>query len=125
MDLLILPNKSSIMAAIALMTPPAREAAQLLAHRITSDKSLLTNMPRLESEWLQACAISLARAGINPSQDIAQFDNFITNHGSGVLNVAISIIHVGDQDMKRRKWLGWFGKAAAVGAGAAIAAFFG
>lgn len=125
MDLHILPNKSSIMAAIALMTPPARDAAQLLAYRITNDNSLLTDRQRLQGEWLQACSISFARSGGNPVRDKADFESFLANHGGGILNVAFSIIHVSAKDAKRRKWVGWLGKAAAVGAGAAIAAFFG
>lgn len=125
MDLRILPNRSAIMAAIALMTPPAREAAELLAHRFAHDPTLMTDRTRLEAEWLQACAISYARGGSNPAADRAAFQNFLDNHGSGVLNVAFSIVHVTARDSKRQKWLGWLGKAAAVGAGAAIAAFFG
>lgn len=125
MELRILPNRSAILAAIALMPVPAREAAELLAHRIGQSPALLTDRERLEAEWLQACAISFARSGTNPTADKAAFQAFMDNHGTGVLNVAFSIIHVTARDSKRQKWLGWLGKAAAVGAGAAIVAFFG
>jgi hypothetical protein len=124
-ELRILPNKASIMAAIALMPPMAREAAELLAHRLTQDRSLVTDHAKLESEWMQACAISFARAGSNPVKDQAAFQNFLDNHGHGVLNVAFSIVHVTARDSSRKRWYGWLTKAAAAGAGAAVAVFFG
>jgi hypothetical protein len=125
MNLHLLTDKASISAAVALMTPAAREAARLLAHRIENDRTLLTDRDRLQTEWLQACVISLARAGGASSPDDPELRNFVSNHGMGVLNVAVSIIHLSDQEAKKRKWMGWLGKAAAVGVGAAIAAFFG
>lgn len=125
MNLHLLTDKASISAAVALMTPAAREAAQLLAHRIENDRTLLTDGERLQAECLQACVISFARTGNASGPDDPQIRNFVANHGTGVLNVAVSIIHVADQEAKKAKWMGWLGKAAAVGAGAAIAAFFG
>jgi hypothetical protein len=112
------------MAAIALMPVPAREAAELLAHRFSQDPTVMADRPRLEAEWLQACAISFARSGTNPAVDKAAFQSFLDHHGAGILNVAFSIVHVTARDSKRKKWLGWLGKAAALGVGAAIAAFF-
>jgi hypothetical protein len=125
MYLEILPNRPSVLAAISLMTPVAREACQLLAHRVMLDRSLLSDAVRLNTEHAQACAVSFARLQGNPAEQREAFDEFLRHHGHAVMNVAVSIVLLADKQAKTRRWMGWLGKAAAVAAGAAIGAFFG
>lgn len=125
MSLHILEDRASIRAAIATMHPVARDAAQLLAHRIFENPVVVHDDSKLQEEWAQACAISFARAGKNPAVFQDEFATFVENHGSAVMNVGVSIVVHLTKSSQRKRWLGWIGKAAAVGGGIAIGAFFG
>ena len=125
MSLHILQDRASIRAAIATMHPVARDATQLLAHRIFENPAVIQDDSKLREEWLQSCAISFARAGKNPAAHQDEFAAFLENHGSAVLNVGVSIVVYSTKSAQRKRWLGWVGKAAAVGGGIAIGAFFG
>ncbi len=125
MSLTILQSREAIEAAIATMNPIAKEAAQLLAHRLLENPDIIDDQETLGEEWIQACAISCARAGINPHTSLARFESFLENHGSAVLNVAFSIAVFIMRDAERQQKWGWVGKAAAVAVGVALGSFFG
>ncbi len=118
----ILTSQASIEAAISTMNPVASEAAKLLAHRLLEDLSILQSRDRLQQEWLQSCAISAKRSGMD--DDDGRFGSFLENHGDGVANVAVSIaLFVVKEHDRKKKW-GWIGTAAAVLGGAALGIFF-
>lgn len=124
MDLRILPDRRTVNAAVAVMSPCAREAAELLAHRLTSDRTIMLSSERLKSEWIEACGISFLRHH-EPQSDKQPLRSFIESQGHGVLNVGVSIVHVLDQESRRSRWLRWAKASAAVAAGVAIGSFFG
>jgi len=128
MSITILKSRASIEAAIATMNPIAKEAAELLAHRLLENPDLVQNQTLLEDEWYQACALSLMRSGIDPRVDELRTQLFMENHGSAVINIACSIAVFIVEDARRRQRWGWIGKAAgiaALAAGVAIGSFFG
>lgn len=122
MSLTILEKKASIEAAIATMNPIAKEAAQLLSHRIFENPQLIENPEEMWSELLHACAFSARRGGI---ADEKEFSEFLDNHSQSVLNVAVSIVLYTIKAHKKKKKWGVIGKVAALATGAAIASFFG
>lgn len=125
MSVTILETRDAIQAAIATMNPIAKDAAQLLAHRLLENPGILEEQDSLGQEWLQACAYSYVRAGNDLETERDRFEAFLENHGSAVLNVAFSIALFIVKDAERKAKWGWLGKAAAVAAGVAIGAFFG
>jgi hypothetical protein len=125
MSLTILESREGIQAAIVTMNPVAREAAQLLAHRLLESPDLFNDREKLGEEWVQACAISCIRSGIDPRKDQTRIMAFFDSHGSAVLNVAFSIALFIIKDTERQRKWGWLGQAAAVSAGVVIGSFFG
>lgn len=125
---MLLDDAPSIKAALATMNPTAREATQLLAHRILERPALLDQDEELKKEALQACAVSFSRAGYSIKEDQDRFIGFLDDHGANVLDLAVSIVLCMARDAKRRQTWGVVGKVAAglgmVGA-AALGAFFG
>jgi len=122
---MILEDGAAIRAALATMNPIARESTQLLAHRLIEEPSLVENEYRLGNEWGQACAISLARSGVDLERDSDKVERFIENHGEAVLSIALSIVmFLAREQERQRKW-GWVGKAAAVAVGVGLGVFFG
>jgi hypothetical protein len=124
----ILDDAASIKAALATMNPVAREATQLLVHRIAQEPTLLQEQDKLRAEALQSCTLSFLRAGNNLKDNREKFERFLDDHGANVLDLAVSVILFTLKDARWRQVKGVLGKVAAgvgiVGA-AALGAFFG
>ncbi len=77
----------------------------------------------LEKACIETCLFAFS--DVNTNVDGDAFMQFAKTHGQGALNVAVSIALFAIKSQERKRWLGWVGKAAALGAAAAVGAFFG
>jgi hypothetical protein len=125
---MLLDDPASVKAALATMNPTAREATQLLVHRIIERPILLDQREEMQTEALQACAISFLRSGRNIQENQPEWAAFLENHGANVIDIAVSVVLCLERDAQRRKRWGLVGKIAAgvgmIGA-AALGAYFG
>jgi hypothetical protein len=123
-EMQILENEDQIRAAIAVMHPVARVAAQSLANHLLENPHIFQDEELRERAYFGACSFAMQQAkwDLNDQSRLVQF---FENHGESVANVAMSIVNlVVSQAQKRKKW-GWLGKAAAFTGGLIVASLFG
>jgi hypothetical protein len=119
----LLENKSEIKAAIAIMHPVARSAAQGLANYLQENPETLKDDEARDKAYYGICFFAMEQAGWD-MKDEKRMQDFFENHGQAVLNVAASIVvYAIKESEKQRKW-GWLGKAAAFVVGAIVTSFF-
>ncbi len=120
----LLENEDQIRAAIAMMNPVARVAAQNLANHLLENPHIIRNDESCHKAFLGSCAFAMQQHGWD-LHDRGKIDNFLEDHGHSISNVAISIFHFAiAQAERKRKW-GWIGKAAAFTGGVIVASLFG
>lgn len=120
----ILDNEDQIRAAIAVMHPVARVAAQCLANHLLENPHIFADEEQRERAYFGACSFAMQQAHWDLN-DQTRLSQFFENHGDSVANVAMSIVNLVEvQSERRRKW-GWLGKAAAFTGGLIVASLFG
>ncbi len=120
----ILESEDQIRAAIAMMNPVARVAAQSLANYLLDNPTVMGDADACNKAYYGACFFAMEQAGWNV-EDQTRVTAFFENHGDAVANIAMSIVVFAvNQAENQRKW-GWVGKAAAFVGGALVASFFG
>lgn len=124
MALQLLETRDSVLVALATMNPVAREAAQLFAHRLFENPSLLEDKDAFCGECSIACAAALERNGVDVRANPEAFRGFIAECGGSVLNVGTSIVHVTYRDHQRKEAWGKVGKVAAAAVGVALGVWF-
>lgn len=120
----ILENEDQIRAAIAVMHPVARVAAQCLANHLLENPQILHNEVQLERAYYGACVFAMQQACWD-LEDRSRLAHFFENNGESVANVAISIVNLVAIETERRKKWGWLGKAVAFTGGLIVASLFG
>ena len=120
----ILENENQIRAAIAVMNPVARVAAQSLANHLLENPHVFRDDEQRERAYFGACAFAMQQAHWD-LQDKTRVSQFFENHGEAVVNVAVSIVSLSALQAERRKKWGWIGKAAAFTGGILVASLFG
>ena len=120
----ILTKESEIKAAIAMLNPVARDAAQALASHILNNQDLLDNPDALNKAFVEHCLFAMGSHGWD-LEDTDRIKRFSEEHGSAVMNLAISIVAFAINQAERKRRWGWLGKAAALTAGAIIGSLFG
>jgi hypothetical protein len=120
----LLTTEAEIRAAIAMLNPVARTAAQALAHHLLENRLKLRDDEALNKAYLEHIAFAMQQHGWD-LKDKERVRKFFEDHGEAVSTLCISIVTFSiNQAEHQRKW-GWLGKAAAVGAGVLIGSFFG
>lgn len=120
----LLRTEAEIRAAIAIMHPVARTAAQNLAAYLLENPAILKDEKAGNEAFLGSCAFAMSQAGWD-LKDEKRVTEFLESQNEAITNVCISIVvFVVNEGQRRRKW-GWLGKAGAFAAGALLTALFG
>lgn len=120
----LLNSPEEIRAAIGVMNPTARIACQTFATAISANPQLLQDDRNLREALVDGMIFAMQVSGFDPD-DQTRGRRFIEENHEAVFAVAVSILNVTmEQHETQKKWR-WLGTAAAVGAGAALGAFFG
>ena len=120
----LLQNKHEIKAAITLMHPVARIAAQSLAIYLLENPETINDEEARDNAFFEACAFAMQQEGWDIKNEV-RVQSFFENHSEAIINVSMSIFIFTHNQAARRRKLGWMGKAAAFVAGVVVASFFG
>jgi hypothetical protein len=111
MSITVLKSDSEINAALAMMSPVAVEAANLLAHRLKENPTIIHgDGDRFMDEVVQVVGISCARNGITPREGNPQYERFVENNIHPIVNVGVSLA-------MKKEGGSWLKAAALVGIG--------
>ena len=120
----LLTAEAEIRAAIAMLNPVARVAAQGLSHHLLANQELLHDEDAMRKSYMEHVAFAMRQHGWD-LEDRDRIRKFFEDHGDAVANLALSIVTFSiHQAEYQRRW-GWLGKAVAVGAGVVIGSLVG